>query len=97
LALGKTIAELEEGMTSAEFSEWLAYDRVGGVADLNLAQAHISQTVEASMGGDPRKLLDCRVLAHVVERQELSPEQTAGVLGRMAAERAQQTRGGKTL
>ena len=82
-------------MSSAEFSEWLAWDRIGGLVDLNQAQAQICQVLAGSLGGvKGRGLEDYLLLARErPEAERLSPTETAGVLGRLAAERA----GGKAL
>lgn len=33
LAMGRTLAELADSMSSAEFTEWLAYNRIFGLPD----------------------------------------------------------------
>ena len=83
--MGRTVGELESSMSSAEWSEWLAFDRVYGLPDLNAYQANICSVVATAMGGKHVRLGEFLLKpmpARRRRRKRLTPEQTVGILGR---------------
>lgn len=78
MVLGKSLAEVR-ALPASELAEWIAYDRVEGLPDLNAYQAHLAQVLIGVMGGKPPRLEDL-MLRPAAGR--LTAEETVGMLGR---------------
>lgn len=79
--LGKSLGEVR-ALPAAELAEWIAYDRVEGLPDINAAQAHVCQTMFAVMGGKRVKLDDLMLRPATATVKRLTAEESAGMLGR---------------
>ncbi|OJW19371.1 MAG: hypothetical protein BGO49_08560 [Planctomycetales bacterium 71-10] len=69
-------------LPAAELAEWIAYDRVEGLPDLNAYQAHVCQAVIGAMGGKRVRLEDLMLRPATAAAKRLTPEETVGMLGR---------------
>lgn len=94
--MGKSLAEVR-ALPAAELAEWIAYDRVEGLPDLNAYQAHICQVVAAAMGGSRVKLDDLMLRPATAPSRRLSAEDSAGFMGRAIGTATKSIQGGKTL
>jgi len=56
--LGKTVSELLAEISSAELTEWLAYDRIDPLPDPYWTNALLCQTIMRSQGNSKAKLVD---------------------------------------
>lgn len=78
LALGKTVGEIEETMSSAEFAEWIAFVGLEPLPDPWLQTAQIS-AIMASCWSRKKHTVE-EFLPRPSRPERLSPEQSAGLL-----------------
>lgn len=79
LALGMTLGELRERMSSAELTGWYAYNAIEPIgdqrADLRMALQMRQDAAIASMGKRQYKVEDFMPFKHKPPQQDLTPEQ----------------------
>ena len=84
----KTVADLERTMSSAEFGEWLAYEKVYGIPDLFFAVARISRALDVAMIGKSRPAEEYVPYFWTPPRPQTVAEQRSIVRAHLAAARS---------
>lgn len=87
MTLGKTVGEIENTMSSAELTEWIAYAGIDPLPDAHWDAANIAFHVNRSMGGKGRFEDFLPQTERKRRRSEpkvkLDAEQTRGLLSRL--------------
>lgn len=79
VALGKTVGELERGMSSYELAEWLAMERISPIPDHYWTSAQQCQIAASAAGAKRARLEDFLPVAP--QRPTLSASQSVAAVG----------------
>lgn len=85
--MGRTVGELEAGMSSGELAGWLAFDAEYGIGDHYFTTAAVCRTLAGSLGGKDTTGADYVPFFRPPARPQTVAEQRAAVRARLAAAR----------